>query len=144
MMTAVLMAGLLALTSACDSKGGTGPNDGTGLMTARIDGQAFSALVASVERAGGNVYVNGGGAGQRAIGFTFPDQGTGTYTIEPGVLVAAGVSIGNQHWVAGQDIGGGSINVTTLTGSRAAGTFSFTVVESTTLSITEGVFDIGS
>lgn len=132
----------LATTAACGGES-AGPTGGSGPMTARIDGDPFTAQFASVQRGGGSVFVNGGGANQRAIGFTFPDQGTGTYTIAPGVLVAAGVSIGPIHYTAGQSSGAGTIIVTTFTDSRLAGSFVLTVVAgSSTLSITDGQFDI--
>jgi hypothetical protein len=132
----------LATTTACGGDN-SGPSNGNGELTARINGEAFSSQFTSVQRGGGSVFVNGGGANQRAIGFTFPDQGTGTYTIAPGVLVAAGVSIGPVHYTAGQSSGAGTINVTTFTDSRLVGSFVLTVVAgSSTLSITDGQFDI--
>lgn len=139
---AILALFVLIFTAGCGSDS-AGPTGGSGPMTARIDGDPFTAQVASVQRGGGSVFVNGGGANQRAIGFTFPDQGMGTYTIAPGVLVAAGVSIGSVHYTAGQSSGAGTINVTTFTDSRLAGSFVLTVVAgSSTLAITDGQFDI--
>lgn len=137
-----LLITIVALGAACGGDSGTGPEGDSGPMTARIDGDPFVAQFVSVQRSSGFVYVNGGGSGQRAIGFVFPDDGTGTYTIAPGTLVAAGVQIGAESYTAGQSTGAGTISVTTFTDSRLAGTFSLTVVGPATLAITDGAFDI--
>jgi hypothetical protein len=59
--------------------------------------------------------------------------------------VSAGVTVGAAAWVAGNDVGSGTIGVTTFTDSRIAGTFELTVVDGagiSTHSVTEGQFDI--
>lgn len=137
----------LILTAACGG-GPSGPDDASGPITALIDGEPFVAQFATVsDHGGGIIAVNGGGAGLRAVGFQFVSTGVGTYTIAPGNLVAAGVTIGSQAWGAGGDIGAGTITVSTLTANRIAGTFTFTVEASTgqapaTLSVTDGRFDV--
>jgi len=138
-LPAVLLA--LLLVTGC---GESGPSDPLGedcYMTARIDGDAFCGVFFDVQRSGTQVFVNAGGAGARAIGFTFPDEGAGTYTVAPGNLVAAGVTIGTSNFSAGQDMGSGTIVLTTLTGTRVAGTFQLTVVGASTVNVTQGVFD---
>lgn len=110
-------------------------------MTARIDGEAFCGTFFDVQRGSGQVFVNSGGSGARAIGFTFPDQGPGTYTIAPGNSVAAGVTLGTASFTAGQGSGSGTIVITTLTGTRVAGTFQLTVVGASTVNVTQGAFD---
>jgi hypothetical protein len=134
----------LLLGPACGA--GTGP-DGPRVLTARIDGETFSARFTSVQRGAGQVYVNAGASGERAIGFRFPDQGPGTYAVAPGSLVAAAVTIGNFVWSAGQSTGSGMIVLTTFTDSRITGTFMLNVVatqgqQPATRSVTDGQFDI--
>lgn len=137
----------LLLAAACGSDG-TGPGPGSGPITAVIDGVSFVAEFATVSRSGNQVSVNGASSGPpRAIGFTFADAGTGTYTIGPGLLVAAGVTIGNEAWTAGGDLGSGTISVTTFTESRIAGTFTLSLVATgnqspQTVTVTNGQFDI--
>jgi hypothetical protein len=144
----VASVALLVFGLACGSDDkGTGPDDQTGPMTALIDGESFVAEFATVDQAGGQVYVNGAALPQRAIGFTFPTEGVGTYTMAVGQLVAAGVTIGNDAWIAGSGSGGGTITVTTFTADRLVGTFQLSVVASggqapQTLSVTNGKFDI--
>lgn len=138
----------LALLSTACGDGLTALLDGEGPVMARIDGGPFAATLATVSRNNGRVNVNAVGTFERGIAFTFPDDGVGTYSIGPGQLVSVGVTIGtDQNWIAGAANGSGSIEVTTLTDSRIAGTFFFSVVATgeetpNPLSITEGVFDI--
>jgi hypothetical protein len=141
-----LALALLVLGAACGD-GPAAPGD-EGPMTARIDGERFVAETATVSRGNGQVYLNGGSSSQRSIGFTFPDEGTGIYEIGSGQLVSAGVSIGtDQSWIAGASNGSGWIEVTTLTVSRIAGTFQFSLVAvadetPSPLEVTEGSFDV--
>lgn len=134
----------LATTAACGGDS-AGPGAGNGALTARIDGEAFSSQFTSVQRPTGSVYVNAGGVGARAIGFVFPDTGPGTYVWATGAGVSAGVSIGASHY--GPVGGSVTINVTTFTDSRLAGTFTMTLTaiggqSSATVTVTEGKFDI--
>lgn len=146
---------LAALALACGDAG-TGPDPqtppppppppppGDAPMTARLNGDPFTAEFVTLNRAAGQVYVNGAGLPNSAIGFTFPDAGAGSYTIAPGNLVSAGVTIGTTAWVAGQAQGSGTITVSTFTASRIAGTFAITLVASGSgpgMTVTEGVFD---
>lgn len=142
MLRTVLALFLVSLASVgCGGDDPTGPV--TGPMTALIDGERFVAEFATVQRAADVVYVNGAGAGQRAIGFAFQDDGPGTYTLGQGNPVSVGVQIGNDTWSAGAGVGSGAIVVTTFTETRLVGTFAFTVGSGgSTLTITEGAFDI--
>lgn len=134
----------LATTAACGGDS-SGPGTGGGALTARIDGEAFSSQFTSVQRTTGSVYVNAGGAGARAIGFVFPDTGPGTYIWASGAGVSAGVSIGASHY--GPVGGSVTINATTFTDSRLAGTFTMKLTalagqSPATVTVTEGQFDI--
>ena len=141
---------LLALACGGDSTG-PGPNPPpppppppTSPMTAKLNGQAFVAEFATLGRSAGQVFINGAGLPARAIGFTFPDLGTGTYTIAPGNLVSSGVTVGSTAWVAGQSQGSGTIVVTTFTANRIAGTFTINLVPSLggpPMAVTDGLFD---
>jgi hypothetical protein len=146
---------LLALACGGDSNGtGPGPTPpppppppptpADSPMTATLNGQAFTAEFATLGRSAGWVYINGAGLPSNAVGFAFADQGTGTYTIAPGSLVSAGVTVGSTAWVAGQALGSGTIVVTTFTASRIAGTFTINLVPSLggpAMAVTDGVFD---
>jgi len=148
---AVVVA-LLTLVVGCGGDGTprppTGPDDSEAALTARIDGVPFASVFATVGHSAGQVFINAGvGDPLRAIGFQFPDQGPDQFMMAPGNPVSAGVTIGNAPWVAGGDMGGGSISVTTSTANRIAGTFEFTVVaqggqQPAELTVTEGGFDI--
>lgn len=136
----------LAAAAACGGDGSTDPN-ASGPMTARIDGERFVAVQTTVLQSAGITAVNGGSADLRAIGFQIQNVATGTYTIAPGNLVSAGVTIGNAAWGAGGTMGSGTITISTLTANRIAGTFQLTVDAisggaSGTLAVTEGAFDI--
>lgn len=139
----------IAVCLALAGCGSDGPSDptGDGPMTARIDGDSFVAVQTTVLQSAGVTAVNGGSADLNAIGFQIQNAAPGTYTIAPGNLVSAGVTIGNASWGAGGNMGGGTITITTLTANRIAGTFQFSVDAigggaSGTLAITEGAFDI--
>ena len=136
----------LAAAAACGGDGSTDPNE-PGPMTARIDGDRFVAIQTTVLESGGITAVNGGSADLRAIGFQIQNLSTGTFTIAPGNLVSAGVTIGNAAWGAGGNMGSGTITISILTANRVAGTFQLTVDAisggaSGTLTVTDGVFDI--
>ncbi len=135
-----LLLSLLVL-SGCGDSGPADPLSEDCRMTARINGEAFCGTFFDVQRSANQVFVNSGGSGARAIGFTFPDQGPGTYTIAPGNSVAAGVTLGTASFTAGQGSGSGTIVITTLTGTRVAGTFQLTVVGASTVNVTQGAFD---
>lgn len=136
----------IAAITACGSDSPTDPSE-SGPMTARIDGDRFVAVQTTVLQSGGTTAVNGGSADLRAIGFQIQNMTTGTYTIAPGSLVSAGVTIGSASWGAGGAMGSGTITVTAVTAARVTGTFQFTVEAiaggaAGSLAITDGVFDI--
>lgn len=122
------------------------PGMDDGPMTASIDGNSFVAQFATVSIVGGQYFVNGGGANQTAIGFQFPTTGTGTFTVGLGNPVSAGVTLGPASYIAGSNIGSGSVVVTRAESNRIEGTFSFTVEPSAgsggSLSVTNGQFEI--
>lgn len=136
----------LALLSTACGEGLTVPLAGP--LTARIHGTPFVATLPTLSRNNGRINVNGVSTSDRAIAFAFPDEGLGTYSVGAGQFVSVAVTIGpDQSWIAGASNGSGSIEVTTFTDSRIAGTFSFSLVATgeetpNPLLITEGRFDI--
>lgn len=115
-------------------------------MTAVINGEPFEAEFVTINRSFGQILINGAGLPQRAIGFQVPDVGTGTWNFAVGTNASAGVTIGSAAWIAGADIGSGTITVTTSTDHRIAGTFEFSVVAQgawspQVMAITDGKFD---
>lgn len=115
-------------------------------MTALINGEPFEAEFVTVNRSFGQVMINGAGLPQRAIGFQVPDVGTGTWTFAVGTNASAGVTIGSAAWIAGSNIGSGTVNITTSTNNRIAGTFEFSVVAQGAwspqiMAVTDGRFD---
>jgi len=133
-----------SLTASCGSDP-VDPGPDTGPMTALIDGDSFVAEFATVSRSGGQVFVNAGASGERAIGFQFPDAGPSNHFVGPGNAVSAGVTIGTSSWLAVEAIGRGTITVTVLTGARIEGSFTLTVVggpDPATLELTNGRFAI--
>src|SRR5690606_39515449 len=148
-LTALLLA--LALT-AC-GKDATEPGvqgNGDARMSARIDGQTWSAslaLAAGGSQAGAVVAVSGSDQAQRTIAFAFVSAGTGTYEIGPGAPTNALFSQGSAQWQAAGGQGSGTITVTTLTAERIAGTFEFTAEPAGggatgTRVVTQGTFDV--
>jgi len=121
-----------------------------GQMTARIDGQAWTASIAMAVRssAGGIISVSGSDPSSRAIAFALIDGGTGTYEIKTGTPTNALLTVGQQQWyVGGSSQGTGTITVTTLTDERIAGTFEFTLHPANanttgTRVVTQGKFDV--
>lgn len=140
--TAILAASLFLPLAACGGDDPTGPESGP--MTALMNGERFVAEFATVQGSANQVFVNGAGAGGRAIGFTIPDSGPGTYELGVGNPVAVGVQVGSATWTGGAGAGSGSITVTTFTETRIAGTFAFVVGNGggAEMAITEGEYDI--
>jgi len=148
-LAALLLA--LALT-ACgkDATEPSVPGNGDARMSARIDGQAWSAslaLAAGGSQAGAVIAVSGSDQAQRTIAFAFINAGTGTYEIEPGAATNAVLSEGSAQWQAAPGQGTGTITITTLNAERIAGTFEFTAEPGSggatgTRVVTQGTFDV--
>ncbi|HKT81535.1 MAG TPA: DUF6252 family protein [Vicinamibacterales bacterium] len=128
-------------------------------MSAKIDGAQWTAnaaiAVINTPAAGlqpAILSISGGDSSVRSIAFAVSPAGTGTYTVSSITMnTNLGLVINNQQWYASiSDAGSsGSVTFTTLTNSRAAGTFAFVGVGSksspaagTTRTITEGKFDV--
>lgn len=124
---------------------------GQGMMSAKIDGQAwtatsitefaYSSSILSITAKGSNPVIT--------VSFTVLNEGPGTYEIgtkSPGTN--AEVTDGSSVWQADAVAGSGTITFTAMTPRGASGTFSLTVVAASgtgatgTKLITDGVFDI--
>ena len=138
-----------------DSNGVTNPNpqQSAGTMSARIDGATWTASAVTVA-----VNTNGliiSGASTSGIGVAVGASrllGTGTQTFGTGTNfnALATMTTGTQSWSATGIQGSnssGSVTLTTLTATRAVGTFTFNAAAlaggaTGTKVVTSGVFDV--
>jgi hypothetical protein len=152
-LTAVVLISHLAVAGCGgddDPTNPTGGSSGTGSVTATIDGAAWSAGFAQAVNNSGIVGVGSSStSSEKVIGFGWVDTGASTYTIAPGSATNGTVTIlGGSGWSASGDMGSGTVNVTTLTATRVAGTFSFTAPRYTGTDtpdptvVTNGSFDV--
>jgi len=145
----LVLAGVLGCGGDDPAAPGDGTPQGAG-MTAKIDGETWTAVTAFGFRGGGLVSVGGANLnGEYGIGFGFQDMGVGDYVIGPGSTANGNVSdLAGNSWVASADDGSGIITVTTLTADRIAGTFQYTAPRRLGTGgpdqrvVTEGVFDV--
>lgn len=150
----VLVVAALAWAVGCGGDS-TGPGDPTpdpseSSITARIDGQAWTANVGvHAVRASGAVGIAGGdGAVLISLGFV---GGTGTFTIggPSGANGTVSEANGTRVWSTATGPGGsGSITVTSIDDTRVVGTFSFVAPATAntgatgTRTVTEGAFNV--
>ncbi|MBK7595943.1 MAG: hypothetical protein IPP98_01475 [Gemmatimonadetes bacterium] len=147
--TALALAVLLVTSCGGDSSTNSGDES---TMSATVAGTAWSGTLAVQVTYAGNVLAVSGTNGTYQIVLTVPGvNATGTYNVGPGNLGVAQlvqVTAGTPAWTSSLVGGAGSITVTTLTASRAAGTFTFTAAASPgtsatgTRSVTNGSFDV--
>jgi hypothetical protein len=127
----------------------TGPNNGgnNGSLSATVDGSNWSGVTVAATRTNGFVGVGAGKSDGSTIAFAFPDH-TGTFQAAGQDGTNANYTSGGKTWSAVFGTGGsGTITVTTLSATRVAGTFSFTLVALSggatgTKTVTNGTFDI--
>ena len=136
------------------------PPTGRGSMSAKIDGVPWTAIPQAIQVV--RVALPGLPSGLLAVNgtdrfscpillltFAIP-RVVGTYALGPGATSGANASLGTSNCAAGQwsdGFGGsGSITLTTLTSTGAAGTFSFNLTPSPgttgTRVVTDGVFNV--
>ena len=138
------------LVAACGDSGTNSGNEST--MTATVAGSAWSGTLAVQGTHNGNVLAISGTNGTYQLSLTIPGvAATGTFNFGPGTLGIAQlvqVTTGTPAWTTSLVGGTGSITVTTLTATRAAGSFSFTGAASPgtsatgTRAVTSGSFDV--
>jgi hypothetical protein len=143
---------VLLVSAACgsssSSSGTTGPtNTGTRVMTAKVDGVAWSTTSAGGSVSNG-VFILAGSDGTQTVGISFAAGSTGTQSISPSTVVSGSLTIGAQTWKANVGTGTGTVTITTSTANHVAGAFSFTaqaLVAGTSPAIrqvTAGTFDV--
>ena len=145
---ALVSIGLAGCGSTTDP---TGPTNGS--LTAKIDGSSWSAATIAVTYASGILAIAGTDAGGRTVGFGLgPVSAPGTFPSGPTSPTNASLQIitGStaQAWQAAQTLGSGTVTVTAISATHAAGTFQFVVVPvagtgaTGNKAITQGAFDV--
>ena len=136
---------VIGLTACSDNDPASPAIDG--FVRATIDGVPWSADFATAVRSGDVIGVGANDLNQVGLGFAFEDLGVGTYPIGPGEANNGVYNVGAASWNATQFQGSGGIAVTSVTATRVEGTFAFQAVSvgqtpETTVSVTNGVFDL--
>ena len=154
----LLSIAFLASAVGCggsDSNGVTNPNpqQSAGTMSARIDGAAWTASVVTVAVNTNGLIISGASTSSTGVAVGASRLlGTGTQTFGTGTNfnALATMTTGTQSWSATGIQGSnssGSVTLTTLTATRAVGTFTFTAAAlaggaTGTKVVTSGVFDV--
>jgi hypothetical protein len=155
MVLAMLVAGA-ATGVACggdDEPAGPNGNGSDGTMTARINSAFWSGdLTVSVEFSSNTLTLTGRDNNFQEIRLDVASvSGTGTFQVGAGAASVGTLTIGSSDvWLASSAGGSGTVFITTLTATRAAGTFSFlgvpkvgsTAVGKGNRTVTEGTFDV--
>ena len=147
-LTKITLVVSLLVISACGSDADPFGPIVLGGLSMNIDGVPWTAISAQGTSTGGIVAIGAADATGVAFGFAFQGAAPGTYVIGPGNPSNATYSVGLDAWAAtGAGGGSGTMTITTLSGERVVGTFSFQVNASgtqtpATVSLTNGVFDI--
>jgi hypothetical protein len=144
----------LLFATACGGSGSssiTGTNNnGSGPMSAVIDGQAWATPAPQAVYTGNILSVAGIDLGLTAsVSFASAVSGPGTYSLSYGNQLAGsgGVSKVGKGWTTGLQGGTGTFTLTTLSAHHVAGTFAFDAVAASggatgTVHVTNGKFDI--
>ena len=138
---------LLALTivAACGSNG-TGPGSANGAaMTFKVGSQNTSVGNANVSSDGISWAIVGTNATLQSMSIAWEGNGTGTFTVGSGSEVNAVYSDGTNIWSAYHTQGSGSVTITSHSGNRVKGTFSFTMLDisrTNSINVTQGTFDV--
>jgi hypothetical protein len=154
------LAALLTVLAGCGGSSPTGPSSNTqstSSLTARIDGTQWTAASGIFGNYQNNILSIGGSntGSQVTLGFAVGrgDGGpltTATYSFGPLEGHNATLYMGNpvQGWFGGPNFGSGTVTITALSSTGAAGTFTFTLVptpgtgSSGNKAITQGLFNI--
>lgn len=137
----------LLLLNGCDSdNGGNDQTDPSGSLTATVGGNAYSASTITILTSNGFTVSTRSEDG-RSLSLTFLDiNSTGVFplinrALTPGAGVAGGYSAAGETY----NIDTGSVNISTFTDSRIAGTFVGTatgLLGATDLPVLDGAFDV--
>jgi len=144
----VVASATLVLGAACggDTTGPANPNGEA--MSARIDGEAWSAQSIAIDSAPPSLLVIRGENATRTLALVIPlNQGAGRQTVGSTTPIAAVLVIGPQSWAASRTQGGaGSVTLTTVVPGHVAGTFEFTMAHEgaspAAREVTSGKFDV--
>lgn len=148
-MKRLVALGLLSILAAgCSSDDGPtdpGGSSSGGAMSARIDGANWTAQSVTASYLGGVLSVSGTD-GTSTINLSAAVQATGPQDLAAG-SANGNVVIGSSTWYAVGQGGSGTMTVTSLSASGAAGTFAFTGGPlpggaTGTRTITEGTFSV--
>ena len=149
----IAMCGLvLLLAAACggddDDPLDVNPND-NGSMSARVDGNAFTAFSTAATFSNGVLAVSGVQVSpSQAITFGVAATAPGTFTVAQTSAVNGIYVSGNASWLASGNVGSGTVIITTLNSTRAVGSFNFVMQAQAgsgatgTRTITQGAFDV--
>lgn len=126
---------LLLSLAACGGDGPSGPRGSggpdlpNGTFNGTANGSSFRATSAIITRAGDIIAMGAADTQGRALGWAFITSGPGTYTIENSIGNNASYTEGRMGWGASAATAGsgGSVTFTTLTSTRAAGSFTITL-----------------
>ena len=148
------MCGLVLLLAAgCggddDDPLDVNPND-NGSMTARVDGAAFTAFSVAGTFNGSVLAVSGIQISpSQGLTIGVATTAPGTFTVGTGSSGVNGIYVsGNSSWSAAGNIGSGTVIITTLSSTRAVGSFNFVMQAQAgsgatgTRTITQGAFDV--
>ena len=138
-----------AFVMACGDDGGN-PPVGAGTVSASIDGTAFSGTLAvQAVRSVNTINISAVGSNTRQLSLNLVGvTTTGNVPIGAGSTSMGQYSVGTQTWVSSLVGGSGTVVLTTLTTTRAVGTFTFTAIPSPSTGatgnkvVTTGAFDV--
>lgn len=140
---------LLMAGAACGGDAITNSPLPNGSVSARVDGQQWTATLSVQVNHANSILAFGASGDGITIGMAMPTAtGPATHVIGPGSPANANLTDGAVTWAATPAIGGGTITLTSLTSTRATGTFSFTAESSSgtaspaTRQVTQGMFDL--
>jgi len=152
-LLALICVGCSSTTEPTDTGSGTGTTLANGSMSATIDGVAWTAAAITATNSGGQVAIGATSSSLLSINLFFVVNGPGTYTVNSAIssfLVSQASTGAASTWTAVSGLAGssGTVTFTTLTTTRAVGTFSGVVVANAgtaavgTRTITNGRFDV--
>ncbi|HEX7122951.1 MAG TPA: DUF6252 family protein [Gemmatimonadaceae bacterium] len=150
-LTRFAAAATLALLACGDDDDPAGPNAPlNGSLTAVVDGQQWTATTIAADYLGqiGALVIAGSDAAGLGIAFSVPTDDVGTFTVQTTPGMNATVTAGGVGWLAVAGTGSGTVTISTLTSSRAVGTFSFVLVADDAgtnpqaRTVTSGQFDV--
>jgi hypothetical protein len=127
-----LWSAVLVLAVACSSgDDGTGPENtpANGSMSARIDGSSWTSTLAVSAGSSGGIIAISGTNGSTTIAMAFGiANGPATFQIGPAGAISNALLMesNGRSWHALSTVGNGTVTLTSISATGAAGTFAFT------------------